>query len=87
MNEMIDALFKSEMIKKVQGETGEAILVLKSRDTTGPSRMVVDFPPLKYCFNRNAIDGPICHPWGAESGLSLSICHRDVDGVLANLPL
>ena len=54
MKKMIDALFKSEMIKKVQGETGEAILVLKPRDTTGPSRMVVDYPPLKYCFNRNA---------------------------------
>ena len=31
----------------------EAFLVPKPRDPTGPPRLVVDYSPLKHCFNRN----------------------------------
>ena len=57
IDKMIDALLKVEMIEKVKEGTGdflfEAFLVPKPRDPTGPPQMVVDYSPLKYCFDRN----------------------------------
>ena len=57
MDEMIDSLLKAEMIEKIHEGTGDflfkAFLVTKPRDATGPPQMVVNFSPLKYCFNRN----------------------------------
>ena len=57
MDEMIDALLEADMIEKVTEGTGEflfeAFLVPKPRDPTGPPRMVVDYSPLKYCFDRH----------------------------------
>ena len=57
LDEMIDALLKDKMIEQVREGTGdflfEAFLVPKPRDPTGPPRLVVDYSPLKHCFDRN----------------------------------
>lgn len=57
LDEMIDALLKAKMIEQVREGTGdflfEAFLVPKPRDPTGPPRLVVDYSPLKHCFDRN----------------------------------
>ena len=58
MDEMIDALLYADMIEKADMEgTGdflfEAFLVPKPRDPTGPPRLVVDYSPLKHCFDRH----------------------------------
>ena len=57
MDEMITSLLKAEMIKQVNKGTGnfffEAFLVPKPRDPTGPPKMVVDYSPLMYGFDRS----------------------------------
>ena len=58
MDEMLDKLLESDIIEKVPVSEGpgdfllEAFLVLKPKDPSGPPRLVVDYSPLKHCFNR-----------------------------------
>ena len=56
MDKMLDALLGADMIEKVTEGTGEflfeAFLVPKPKDSTGPPRLVVDYSPLKHCFDR-----------------------------------
>ena len=57
MDEMLDALLEADRIEKVTEGTGEflfkAFLVPEPRDPTGPPRLVVDYSPLKHCFDRH----------------------------------
>ena len=58
MDEMIDALLELDMIEKVPVSEGlgdflfEAFLVPKPKNPTGPPKLVVDYSPLKHCFDR-----------------------------------
>ena len=64
MDEMIDALMESDMIEKVPLSEGagdflfQAFLVPKPKDPTGPPRLVVDYSPLKHCFDRKPFKQP-----------------------------
>ena len=55
---MLDSLLVADMIEKVQVTEGpgnflfEAFLVPKPKDPGGPPRFVVDYSPLKHCFDR-----------------------------------
>ena len=58
MDEMLDSLLAADMIEKVPVAEGpgdflfEAFLVPKSKDPGSPPRFVVDYSPLKHCFDR-----------------------------------
>ena len=57
MDKMLDAVLEPDMIKKVPVSDGtgdflfEAFLALKPKDPTGPPRLVVDYSPMKHCFD------------------------------------
>ena len=61
MDEMLDALLESDMIEEVPISEGaedflfEAFLVPKPKDPSGPPRLVVDYSPLKHCFDRKPL--------------------------------
>ena len=77
---MIDGLLKYDMIEKVTQNTGnlwpEEFLVLKSRDLTGPLRLVVDYSLLKYCFDRNPFKQ--ADPFTILSALKSGCCYHFV---------